>query len=108
MGRHHDKKSRGESSRSSNHDQHSSKHGNSHKERDSKRHRKSRYESDSDSEDSTEKQRIRDLKERDEFADRLKKKDQDKTRNVAQPSGSGKYILGGSMAVDCSMQFSGS
>ena len=88
MGRH-DEKSRGESSRSSRHDQpHSSKHRNNHKERNSK-HRQ--YDSDTSSDDSTEKQRRRDLKERDEFADRLKRKDQDRTRNVAQPSGSGKY-----------------
>jgi hypothetical protein len=35
----------------------------------------------------TDKQRLRDLQERDEFADRLKKKDEEKTRNVAEPSG---------------------
>jgi pre-mRNA-splicing factor ATP-dependent RNA helicase DHX16 len=49
------------------------------------------YEPESDSDDSTEKQRRRDLKERDEFADQLKKKDKEKTQNVAQSSGSGEY-----------------
>lgn len=95
MGRHHGEKSRGESSHSSKYDrsEHKSKHdrtkSNSHKDRELKHHKRNRYESDSDSDDSTEKQRLRDLKERDEFADRLKKKDKEKTRNVAQPSGSG-------------------
>nr|CAD7257731.1 unnamed protein product [Timema shepardi] len=54
-----------------------------------KKHHKNKSDSDSDSSDSTEKQRLRDLRERDEFADRLKKKDKDKTRNVSQPLGSG-------------------
>ncbi|XP_063236844.1 pre-mRNA-splicing factor ATP-dependent RNA helicase DHX16 [Bacillus rossius redtenbacheri] len=39
-----------------------------------------------DSDDSTEKERLKDLRERDEFADRLKNKDKDKTRNVAHQS----------------------
>jgi hypothetical protein len=94
----HDGKSRGESGHSSKCDrsEYKSDHerimSNSHKDRQQK-HRARRYESDSDSEsdDSTEKQRIKDLKERDEFADRLKKKDKEKTRNVAQSSGSGEY-----------------
>nr|CAD7585762.1 unnamed protein product [Timema genevievae] len=55
-----------------------------------KKHHKNKNDSDSDSSDSTEKQRVRDLRERDEFADRLKKKDKDKTRNVSQPLGSEK------------------
>jgi pre-mRNA-splicing factor ATP-dependent RNA helicase DHX16 len=90
----HVEKSRGESGHSSKRDrsEHKSDHDRiksySHKDRQQK-HRERRYESDSDSDDSTEKQRIRDLKERDEFADRLKKKDKEKTRNVAQSSGSG-------------------
>lgn len=46
--------------------------------------RRKRYESSSDSEsvDSAEEERLKDLKERDEFADRLKKKDEEKTRNI--------------------------
>ncbi|XP_019868490.2 pre-mRNA-splicing factor ATP-dependent RNA helicase DHX16 [Aethina tumida] len=50
--------------------------------------RRKRYESDSDSEsvDSSEEARRRDLKERDEFADRLKKRDEAKTRNIVQAS----------------------
>ncbi|KAL3282275.1 hypothetical protein HHI36_005465 [Cryptolaemus montrouzieri] len=50
--------------------------------------KKSRYErsSDSDTADSAEEARQRDLKERDEFADRLKKKDEQKTRNIVQAS----------------------
>ncbi|CAG9863343.1 unnamed protein product [Phyllotreta striolata] len=45
-----------------------------------------RYESDSDSDsvDSAEEARRRDLQERDEFANRLKKRDEDRTRNVVQ------------------------
>nr|CAD7441299.1 unnamed protein product [Timema bartmani] len=56
-----------------------------------KKHHKNKNDSDSDSSDSTEKQRLRDLRERDEFADRLKKKDRDKTRNVSQPLGSDRF-----------------
>lgn len=50
--------------------------------------RKKRYESssDSDSVDSAEEARRKDLKERDEFADRLKKRDEEKTRNIVQAS----------------------
>jgi pre-mRNA-splicing factor ATP-dependent RNA helicase DHX16 len=66
---------------------------NNHTDRELKYHNRNRYESHSDSDDSTEKQRLRDLQERDEFADRLKKKDKEKTRNVAQPAGSGEYLL---------------
>jgi len=97
MGRHHGEKSRGESSNSSKYgraeswNDHDRMKPKSHKDRQSKHHRKSRYQSDSDSDDSTEKERLRDLQERDEFADRLKEKDKEKTRNVAQPSGSGEY-----------------
>lgn len=54
------------------------------------RKRKSRYDSStSDSEssaDSAEEARLRDLKERDEFAERLKKRDELKTRNIVQAS----------------------
>lgn len=95
MPRHHGEKPRIESRKSSNcdHTEERSNHyrikSNSHKGKHSKHHKRSRSESDSDSNDSTEKQRLRDLQERDEFADRLKKKDKEKTRNVAQPSGSG-------------------
>ena len=38
--------------------------------------------SDSSSEDEEEKQRVKDLQERDEFSERLKKKDKEKQRNV--------------------------
>lgn len=50
--------------------------------------RRKRYEtsSDSDSIDSAEEERLKDLKERDEFADRLKKKDESKTRNIVHSS----------------------
>jgi hypothetical protein len=98
MPRHHGEKSRCESGNSSKYDrsEHESNRdrmkSDSNKDKHSKHRKRSRYESDSDSEDSTEKQRLRDLQERDEFADRLKKKDKEKTRNVAQPSGSGEYI----------------
>lgn len=45
-----------------------------------------------DSEDSLEQERKKDLKERDEFANRLKDKDKERTRNVARPQGSsGQY-----------------
>ena len=49
-----------------------------------------RAESSSDDED--EKQRVKDLKERDEFSERLKKKDKDKQRNVVS-TGKGKLIF---------------
>lgn len=54
---------------------------------DSKSRRK-RYGSDSDSDsvDSTEEARRKDLKERDEFANRLKKRDEEKTRKIVQAS----------------------
>lgn len=42
--------------------------------------------SDSDSVDSAEEARRRDLKERDEFATRLKKRDEERTRNIVQSS----------------------
>lgn len=49
--------------------------------------RRKRYDSSSsDSIDSAEEARLRDLKERDEFADRLKKRDEGKTRNIVHPS----------------------
>jgi pre-mRNA-splicing factor ATP-dependent RNA helicase DHX16 len=98
MPRNHGEKSRGESSKSARHETSEKRRNDDrvkpdiHKDRYSKHHKRSRYKSDSDSDDSTEKQRIRDLQERDEFADRLKKKDKEKTRNVAQPSGFGEYL----------------
>jgi pre-mRNA-splicing factor ATP-dependent RNA helicase DHX16 len=99
MGRHHGEKSRGESTNSSKYDHaefrndHDRIKRKSHKDRQSKHHKRRRHESDSDSDDSTEKQRLRDLQERDEFADRLKERDKEKTRNVAQSSGSGEYAI---------------
>lgn len=50
--------------------------------------RKKRYEtsSDSDSVDSEEERRRQDIKERDEFAARLKKRDEERTRNIVQAS----------------------
>lgn len=46
-----------------------------------------RYESDSESSiDSEEEARRKDLRERDEFAERLKKKDEEKTRNIVHAS----------------------
>lgn len=49
----------------------------------SEKRRRKRYESsDSDSVDSAEEERRRDIKERDEFAKRLKEKDEQKTRKV--------------------------
>ncbi|GLV42547.1 lethal (2) 37Cb [Carabus blaptoides fortunei] len=51
--------------------------------------RKKRYEtssSDSESVDSAEERRLQDLKERDEFASRLKKRDEEKTRKIVQAS----------------------
>ncbi|XP_049832588.1 pre-mRNA-splicing factor ATP-dependent RNA helicase DHX16 [Schistocerca gregaria] len=48
-----------------------------------RKHKKKKYSSNSDSEsDDIEKQRLKDIRERDEFAERLKKRDQEKTRNV--------------------------
>ncbi|KAJ3654984.1 hypothetical protein Zmor_014133 [Zophobas morio] len=53
-----------------------------------KKKRRKRYESssDSDSIDSEEEARRKDLRERDEFASRLKKRDETKTRNIVQAS----------------------
>lgn len=53
-----------------------------------KKARRKRYGSDSDSDsvDSTEEARKKDLKERDEFASRLKKRDEEKTRKIVQAS----------------------
>lgn len=49
--------------------------------------RPKRYDtSSSDSVDSEEEARKKDLKERDEFADRLRKKDKDRTRNIVHAS----------------------
>ncbi|XP_023703198.1 pre-mRNA-splicing factor ATP-dependent RNA helicase DHX16-like [Cryptotermes secundus] len=93
MPRHHGEKPRCESGSSSKYDHSKDKRNHdriksdSNMDKHSKHHKRSRYESDSNSDDSTEKQRLRDLQERDEFADRLKKKDKEKIRNVAQPSG---------------------
>lgn len=47
-----------------------------------KKIKKEKKKSDSSSEDEDEKQRVKDLKERDEFSERLKLKDKDKQRNV--------------------------
>ena len=47
-----------------------------------KKMKKEKKDSDSSSEDEEEKQRMKDLQERDEFSERLKKKDKDKQRNV--------------------------
>lgn len=49
---------------------------------------KKRYETDSDSDslDSAEEARLKDLKERDEFANRLKKRDQEHTRHIVHAS----------------------
>lgn len=51
-------------------------------------------ESSTEESDSEEERRKKDLKERDEFANRLKTKDENKTRKVALPlgSGAGKYL----------------
>lgn len=46
--------------------------------------------SSSESVDSAEEERLRDIKERDEFAERLKKRDENKTRKVLESSGSRK------------------
>lgn len=46
--------------------------------------RRSRSSSSSGSLDSEEEQRLKDLKERDEFATRLKKKDENKTRKILE------------------------
>ena len=48
-----------------------------------------RKESSSEDSDSEEDRRRKDIKERDEFANRLKAKDETKTRKVALPAGSG-------------------
>ncbi|XP_046403500.1 pre-mRNA-splicing factor ATP-dependent RNA helicase DHX16 [Ischnura elegans] len=73
MGKHKDKHSERESSRSS----HSSKHSRKEDRDGHKRRRKeSKYaDEDRSSEDEREKERLRDIRERDEFADRLKRKD---------------------------------
>lgn len=47
-------------------------------------HGRKRSPSSSDSPDSAEEERLRDLKERDAFSDRLKKKDEGKTRKVVE------------------------
>lgn len=50
--------------------------------------------SNDDSDDSIEKERKRDIKERDEFSNRLKNRDKERTRNIARPSGSsGKFFI---------------
>lgn len=46
--------------------------------------RNNRSSSSSESADSAEEERLRDLKERDEFSDRLKKKDEGRTRKVIE------------------------
>lgn len=56
------------------------------------RNRKRVASSSSEDIDSSEEDRLQDLKERDEFADRLKKKDEDKTRKVLESAGSRKAI----------------
>lgn len=48
-----------------------------------------RKESSSEDSDSEEERRKKDIKERDEFANRLKAKDESKIRRVAMPAGSG-------------------
>ena len=53
--------------------------------KDKKRKKSSSSSSDS-SMDSAEEERLKDIKERDEFATRLKKKDEDKTRKVVESS----------------------
>lgn len=54
----------------------------------SKQKSRKRYETDSDSSspDSAEEARLKDLKERDEFANRLKIRDQERTRNIVHAS----------------------
>lgn len=54
----------------------------------SKHRSKNKYASDSDSDspDSAEEARRRDIKERDEFASRLKKRDEDRTKNIVHAS----------------------
>lgn len=54
----------------------------------SKQKSNKRYETDSDtsSPDSAEEARLKDLKERDEFANRLKKRDQERTRHIVHAS----------------------
>lgn len=49
----------------------------------------SRKQSSSEDSDSEEERRKKDIKERDEFATRLKAKDESKVRKVAMPAGSG-------------------
>lgn len=53
-----------------------------------KRRRSVSESSNDDSDDSIEKERRRDLKERDEFSNRLRNKDKERTRNIVRPSGS--------------------
>ncbi|GAB0089419.1 pre-mRNA-splicing factor ATP-dependent RNA helicase DHX16 [Sergentomyia squamirostris] len=54
--------------------------------------RRRRHESSSsDSVDSTEEERRRDIRERDEFSDRLKKRDEDKTRKIVETSSKKAY-----------------
>lgn len=48
------------------------------------RNRRQADSSDENSPDSAEEERIKDIKERDEFSDRLKKKDEGKTRKVVE------------------------
>ena len=57
-----------------------------------KKVKKEKKKSDSSSEDEEEKQRILDLQERDEFSERLKKKDKEKQRNVV-PAGKGNFCF---------------
>lgn len=51
-----------------------------------KRRKEDSSSSEGDSDDSVEQVRKKDIKERDEFADRLKNRDKEKTRNVARPN----------------------
>lgn len=55
------------------------------------KNRKRSHSSSSESLDSAEEGRLRDLRERDEFANRLKKKDEDKTRKILESSGRKAY-----------------
>ncbi|XP_068084954.1 pre-mRNA-splicing factor ATP-dependent RNA helicase DHX16 [Anabrus simplex] len=83
MGKHKD--SRKERSHYSRHERGRDKYRNESGSSGSSRYRE-RYrtrESDDDRPDSDEKERLADLRERDEFSERLKKRDQEKTRNVA-------------------------
>lgn len=55
--------------------------------KDKSKKRKKRYETSSDSSvDSEEERRKQDIRERDEFASRLKKRDEERTRNIVQAS----------------------